>query len=436
MADWPDPNSNSAKLYQRGLKVMPGGITRIMPWLKPFPVYAARGEGAYVVDVDGRRRLDLLNNFASLIHGHAYPPVVEAVQQRVALGTAFTLPTECEVALAETIAARAPALEWVRFCNSGSEAVMSAIKAARALTGRPKMVKCEGTYHGLYDYAEVSIDSTPDNWGNEPRSVAYSRGVPKGVTDDVIVVPFNDVETAERIIRSNRADIACVILDAAPSYMGFVQASPAFLAMIRRVTREIGALFILDEVITFRVHRGGIQTRLGIEPDMTTLAKIIGGGFPVGAVAGRQEVMSVYDHRPGKPPLPWSGTFTANPVTMTAGKVTLDSLDQAAIDRLDGLGDRLRAGATAAFKRNGFPGQILGFASLFMIFGHNRPVTDYRSAYSHPPEAQLIEKLQSALVQEGYHLARNGMGVLSTPMGEAEVDGFVAALDRITARGL
>src|SRR5690606_6466707 len=164
MVDWPDPESNSKKLYDRGLKVMPGGITRIMPWLKPFPVYAARGEGAYVVDVDGRRRLDLLNNFASLIHGHAHPAVVKAVQARVALGTAFTLPTEAEVALAETLSARAPALEWVRFSNSGWEAVMSAIKAARALTGRPKIVKCEGSSHGLSDYAEVSIDSTPENW--------------------------------------------------------------------------------------------------------------------------------------------------------------------------------------------------------------------------------------------------------------------------------
>ena len=436
MANWPDPDSNSKKLYDRGLKVMPGGITRIAPWLKPFPVYAGRGEGAYVVDVDGRRRLDFLNNFASLIHGHAHPAVVKAVQERVALGTAFTLPTETEVVLAETISERAPGLEWVRFCGSGSEAVMSAIKAARALTGRPKIVKCEGSYHGAYDYAEVSIDSTPENWGNDPRSVGYSVGVPKGVTDDVIVIPFNDLEAAERIIRANRADIACVLLDPAPSYLAFAQATPAFAQLLRRLTREIGALLVLDEVISFRVHPGGAQTLMGIDPDLTTLAKIIGGGFPVGAVAGRREVMKVYDHRPGKPPLPWSGTFTANPVTMVAGKVTLDLLDQAAIDRMDRLGERLRQGVAQALKRNGFPGQITGFSSMFTLLGHQRPVTDYRSAYAHPPEAQLVEKLQSALVLEGHHLAKNGMGVLSTPMGEAEVDSFVDAMDRITARGL
>lgn len=436
MVNWPDPSSNSRKLYDRGLAVMPGGITRTMPWLKPFPVYAGRGEGAHVIDVDGTRRLDLLNNFASLVHGHAHPAVVDAVQKRVALGTAFTLPTESEVVLAETVTERAESLEWIRFCNSGSEAVMSAIKAARALTGRPKIVKCEGCYHGSYDYAEVSLDSSPENWGNDPNSVPYTRGVPKGVTDDVVVIPFNDVSAAERIIRTNRETIAAVLIDAAPSYFGFEQISKPFAEMIRRVTSEIGAVFILDEVISFRVHRGGAQTLLGIKPDLTVLAKIIGGGFPVGAVAGSRDIMRVYDHRPGKPPLPWSGTFTANPVTMTAGKVTLDLLDQTEIDRLARLADRLRDGVRAAFARNGFPGQVKGCASMFMMIGHQRKVVDYRSCYASKDEAGLIESLQVALVIEGYHVSKNGMGFLSTPMTEADIDGFVAAVDRVTARGL
>ena len=220
-----------------------------------------------------------MNNFASLIHGHAHPGVVQAVRRQVGNGTAFTLPTEQEVALAETICARAESFEQVRFCNSGSEAVMSAIKAARAITGRSKIVKAEGVYHGAYDYAEVSLDSSPSNWGEDPNSIGYSK-VPKGVTDDVVVIPFNDVEAAERIIRANAADIAAVLLDAVPSYLGFVQATQRFTNMIERVTREIGALFILDEVISFRCHTGGVQTLLGIQPDLTTLGKIIGGGFP------------------------------------------------------------------------------------------------------------------------------------------------------------
>ena len=431
MADWPDPTSRSRDLYARGLQVLPGGITRTLPWQEPFPVYASRGEGAYVVDVDGRRRLDLLNNFASLIHGHAHPAVVEAVRRQVGNGTAFTLPTEQEVMLAETLCSRAESFEQVRFCNSGSEAVMSAIKAARAITGRPKIVKAEGVYHGAYDYAEVSLDSSPANWGDDPRSIGYSRGVPKGVTDDVVVIPFNDVEAAERIIRANADEIAGVLLDAAPSYLGFVQATRRFTDMIERVTREIGALFILDEVISFRSHVGGAQTLLGINPDLTTLGKIIGGGFPVGAVAGRREFMRIYDHRQGKPGLPWSGTFTANPVSMTAGKVTLDLLDGGAIDRMKQLTDRLVGEVNKAFARSGFPGQVTGFGSSFMVFGHSRPVTDYRSGYSTAEEAKRVTALQHALTLDGFHIARTGKGFLSTPMTEADVDSFISAVSRI-----
>lgn len=435
MVRWPDADSVSNRLYGRAQKVLPGGITRTLPWQEPFPVYARKGEGAHVIDVDGARRLDLLNNFASLVHGHAFAPVVAAVREQVGDGTAFTMPTEQEVALAETLCGRAESLEQVRFCNSGSEAVMSAVKAARAFTGRPKIVKAEGVYHGSYDYAEVSLDPSPANWGNDPQSVGYSRGVPKGVTEDVVVIPYNDVAAAERIIRAHASDIAAILIDAAPSYFGFVPATPAFIAMIQRVAREIGALFILDEVITFRAHRGGAQTLLGIQPDLTVLAKIIGGGFPVGAVAGRREVMAVYDHRRGKPALPWSGTFTANPVTMTAGKVTLDHLDQAAIERINEANARLVHDLTAAFRRTRFPGQVTGFASMFMIFGHDRPVTDYRSGYASAEENRRVVALQTALTEEGFHIARTGKGFLSTPMTDADIDGFVQAVERVTARG-
>lgn len=431
MASWPAPTSRSRELYERGLKVLPGGITRTLPWQEPFPVYASHGQGAYVIDVDGTRRLDLLNNFASLIHGHAHPAVVEAVQRQVGNGTAFTLPTEQEVALAEAICSRAESFEQIRFCNSGSEAVMSAIKAARAITGRPKIVKAEGVYHGAYDYAEVSLDSSPSNWGDDPNSIGYSRGVPKGVTDDVIVIPFNDVEASERIIRANASDIAAVLLDAVPSYLGFVQASKRFTNMVERVTREIGALFILDEVISFRSHVGGAQTLLGINPDLTTLGKIIGGGFPVGAVAGRREVMRIYDHRQGKPGLPWSGTFTANPVSMTAGKVTLDLLDGAAIDRMKQLTDRLVSELNKVFARSGFPGQVTGFGSSFMVFGHARPISDYRSGYSTTEELKRVAALQHALTLEGFHIARTGKAFLSTPMTEVDIGSFISAVSRV-----
>lgn len=308
---------------------------------------------------------------------------------------------------------------------------MCAIKAARALTGRPAIVKIEGAYHGSYDFAEVSLDPAPATWGPEPGSVGYSKGVPAGVLADVIVIPFNDVARAERIIREHRERIAAILLDASPSYIGLISISGEFAAMARRLADEIGAVLILDEVISFRVDRGGAQTAFGVRPDLTVLGKIIGGGFPVGAVGGKAEFMKVFDHRGGKPPLPWSGTFTANPVTMTAGEVTLRMLDAAAISRLNALGSRLRDGLAKVFSRTGWPGQVTGIASMFRILGHQRRVVDYRSCYHDAAESLRVRQLQAALLSEGFYMSTLGMGFLSTPMVEADIDAFLEAVERV-----
>jgi len=427
---WPSERSASKEYYDRAVSVMPGGITRIQPWQDPFPVYAERGEGAYVVDVDGTRRLDMMNNFATLIHGHAHPVIVAAAQAAMQRGTSFALPTPAEVALAEAICARTDNFEWVRFSNSGSEAIMCAIKAARALTGRPRIVKIEGSYHGMYDYAEVSLDSAPANWGNDPRPVGFSKGVPQGVLDDVIVIPFNDCEAGERIIRAGREHIAAILVDPAPGYLGFTPIDRDFAAMLRRVASDIGALIILDEVISFRMHFGGAQTLYGLEPDFTTLAKIIGGGFPIGAVAGRRAVMKVFDHRQGKPLLPWSGTFTGNPVSTAAGKAALDLLPQVEIDRLELLGTRLRRQIAGMIASSGVPAQITGIASMFQIHGHDRTISDYRTAFHSPEEAARLRRLQAAMLLAGHHMSSRGMGFLSTPMSEIEVDAFCEAFSR------
>lgn len=433
-SSWPSPLSASKSLYERAVRVMPGGITRIQPWQDPFPIYAARGEGAYVTDVDGTRRIDFLNNFASLIHGHAHPAVVSAVQKRVALGTAFTLPTPEEVDLAEALTVRASGLEQIRFSNSGSEAVMCAIKAARALTGRPAIVKVEGAYHGSYDFAEVSLDPTPEHWGQDPASIGYSAGVPAGVLADVLVIPFNDVATAERIIRENRRRIAAILLDPAPAYIGMIAPSAAFVSRVHRLAGEIGALLIVDEVISFRLHQGGAQTLYGIRADLTVLGKIIGGGFPVGAVAGAADVMKVFDHRRGKPLLPWSGTFTANPVTMVAGKTTMDLLDQSSIDRINELGGRARLGLSRIFEESRWNGQVVGVGSMFRILGHRRQVSDYRSCYHDSAETERVASLQKQLLSEGFHISSKGMCFLSTAMSDRDIDSFVEAVERILSQ--
>lgn len=429
MPTWPDDDCKSKQLYERGLKVYPGGITRIVPWLEPFPVYTKSGKGAYVTDVDGTSRLDLLNNFASLIHGHAHPKVIEAASKQLALGTAYTNPTEAEIALAELLCDRIDTAENVRYSNSGSEAVMSAIKVARAATGRPAIVKVEGGYHGSYDYAEVSLDPSEDKWANPPISVGYASGVPEGLLQDVYVIPFNDPAAAEVVIRANKDRIAAILLDAAPSYLGFTPVTQEFSSKLRDLATEIGAVLILDEVITFRLDQGGAQKKFAIKPDLTVLGKIIGGGFPVGALVGSRDVMKAFDHRSGKPLVPWSGTFSANPMTMVAGRATLELLDADLVGHLNELGDRIRTGLTAAFASASFPGQVTGVGSMFKVMAHNRPVFDYRSQKHTDAEAAAIVELQRMLVLKGFHISGAGMGFLSTVMVPEEIDRFCEATE-------
>ena len=238
---------------------------------------------------------------------------------------------------------------------------MMALKAARAHTGRPKIAKCEGAYHGSYDYAEVSLDPTPEAWGrNAPVSVAYAKGTPENVLADVVTIPFNDTEAAVSLIREHGAGLACVLVDPMPNRAGLAPADRAYLEALRKVTREVGALLIFDEVITFRLGYRGAQGIWNIDPDLTTLGKIIGGGFPVGAIGGHRDVMAVFDPRPGKPALPHGGTFSANPVTMRAGIAAMELLDDAAFARLDAMGEAVRSGIDAAFKRHGVPGGTVG----------------------------------------------------------------------------
>jgi glutamate-1-semialdehyde 2,1-aminomutase len=423
---YPDPNSRSQKMYDRALSSLPGGNTRTTVFMKPYPIYAARGEGCRVWDLDGTAFIDCINNFTSLIHGHAHPALIKAASDQLALGSAFGLPTQSEVELAELLASRLPSVDQLRFTNSGTEAVMMALKAARAFTGRPKIAKCEGAYHGSYDYAEVSLDPTPEQWGrNAPVSVAYARGTPDNVLADVVAIPFNDTEAAVSLIREHGAELACVLIDPMPNRAGLAPADKAYVQALREVTREIGALLIFDEVITFRLGYAGAQGIWDIEPDLTTLGKIMGGGFPVGAVGGRKDVMAVFDPRPGKPMLPHGGTFSANPVTMRAGLAAMELLDHAAFARLDAMGEAVRSGISGAFRRHGVPGGTVGLGSLLKIHFADRPVRDYRSAYLTEREAQRQAVFNRGLLNRGVLAAGYGLMALSTPMLDADIDAII-----------
>ena len=421
---WPNQSSRSRSLYSRARQVLPGGISRLQTLVQPFPIYAIEAQGATIIDVDGVPRIDFMNNFASLIHGHAHPEVLAAVSDAMSKGTCFSMPTELEIQLAELISKRVQRVDKIRFCNSGTEAVMLAIKAARARTNRPCIAKIEGAYHGMYDYAEVSLDSSPDNWGDTPNPLAYTLGTPASIVEDTVVIPLNDSDTSERLLRECGDRLAGVLIDPVPLSCGLVPMTDHFIDMLHNVTQDLGALIIADEVIAYRLDYQGAQSRFGINANLTAFAKIIGGGFPIGAVGGTDEVMSVFSHDQGKPSNSSSGTFTANPVSMAAGLKTLEILDSNAYDYLEDLGAYARQVVKTAFATSGFRGQVTGVGSMFHLHVHDREVSDYRTFFPKETEAEAIKRLHLRLLEDGYILSPKLGGFLSTANTKDQLDGF------------
>lgn len=422
--------SKSADLYQRALKIMPGGCSRNTILRKPHPVYAASGKGCWVTDIEGKRRIDFSNNMASLIHGHAHPKIVEAVSAQLALGSAFAVGTEQEILYAEHLLSRNEHFEKIRFANSGTEAVMACLKAARAFTGRPKIAKVEGAYHGLYDYAEVSQCPKPSNWGDRqhPASVAVAHGTPQAALDDVVVIPFNDPGAAVAILDEHKDDLACVLIDLMPHRVGLVPVIEEFIEVLEGWTRANGALLVLDEVITFRCGYGGAQQWHSIRPDLTAMGKIIGGGFPVGALAGRSEVMEVMNPLAEKVLFPHSGTFSANPITMTAGRVTMELYDKAAVKRLNKLASYARDQFSQAIQVANVPACITGGGSMFRIQMKPEAPQNYRAAFTSPLEKQCIALLLDHLFDDGFILMNTCSGALSTAMTTKHIDMLAESL--------
>jgi glutamate-1-semialdehyde 2,1-aminomutase len=422
-----DPNSASAQLWRKAQEVLPGGNSRTTVFNPPYPIYAAEGQGCWLTDVDGDRRLDLLNNYTALIHGHAHPVVTEAATRRLARGASFPLPTAEEIDLAALIVERVPSVDRVRFTNSGSEAVMMAIKAARGFTGRHRIAKCEGAYHGSYDYAEVSLGPSPAEWGplETPTAIAYSKGTPPSILQDVVVLPFNYPDLAAARIEREAPSLAAVILDPVPNRVGLMPARTEFLKRMREVTAAHGIVLIFDEVISFRTGYHGAQEAFGVRPDLTTFGKIIGGGFPVGAVGGRVDVMAVFDPRGGKPAVPHGGTFNANPVTMAAGLAAMQLMDERAYARLEELGEKLRRGVAACLERAGLPGSVTGAGSLFRLHPSARTFVDYRSTVPDGAEKQRLDRLYRELLDHGVLISPTGLGCLSTAVTDAEIEYFL-----------
>ncbi len=422
--------SRSAALYERAQAILPGGVSRNAVLRDPHPLYADHGSGCRITDIEGVTRVDFGNNMASLIHGHADPEIVRAVTAQLAKGTAFNLATEIEIEYAEHLRDRNPAFERIRFVNSGTEAIMVGIKAARAFTGRPMIAKAEGAYHGGYDYVEVSQTPKPDNWGDEasPGLVPLVHGTPRTAVESVVVIPFNNIERSIALLDARKDELACVVLDLMPHRVGLNAADPEYVRALRDWSADNGVLLVLDEVITFRSTHSGLQGTYGITPDVTALGKMIGGGFPVGAVAGRAEVMEVLNPRSPRYLFPHSGTYSANPISMSAGLAAMRRFDEPAVQRLNALADRAKAGIQTAIDQTGARASITGAGSMFRIHMKGTPPRTYREAYCSPDENARLAHLLGHLFDDGIIMINSCSAALSTPMTEDDIDTLVASM--------
>lgn len=417
----------SHALYERAKRTLPYGITRDPVWRAPYPIYAEHGEGAYLVDVDGHRYLDWWNNATTLALGHAHPDVVAAVTDRASRGLSFAAPTELEVALGERILTRLPAAERIRFTNSGTEAVMLALHLARAATGRSACIKFEGAYHGFYDAVSLSVAPQAQAAGppDRPRAVIESRGVTRATTDETTVLPWNDLAAVTRELEERGSIYAAILVEPVANKQGVIPPESGYLEGLRELADRYDICLIFDEVIAFRVGWGGAQERYGVRPDLTTLGKLIGGGLPVGAVAGRWETLAHLTHG-ARSGVVHMGTFNANPMTMTSGIATLDRLDRTAYRHLDGLGERVRSGLRQLFERSGTPWQVTGVGSLFKIHLHDRPIRNYRDTLPRARDAEL--ELTTRLLLRGHMLPYNVAGAATLPMTPEDVDALVASV--------
>jgi glutamate-1-semialdehyde 2,1-aminomutase len=422
----------SKALHEKAVRSMPGGTTRTTTYFEPYPLYIERGAGCRIWDVDGTARLDALGNYTAMILGHAHPRIVEAIRQQAAMGTGFAAANPVEVQLAALLCERVPSLDLVRFCSSGTEATMYAMRLARAFTGRPKIARIEGGYHGTHDYAEVSTHPVVDEAGPHDAPVPRpdSIGTPAWALEEIVVLPFNNPDASEAIIRREGSALAGVILEPIIGAGGVISATPEYLQRLRAATREVGALLIFDEVISFRVAPGGAQQLYGVTPDLTTLGKVIGGGLPVAAFGGRAEVMELLDPR-HEPNLPQGGTYNGNPLGMAAGLAAMTALTPDVYDTLNRNGARVAELMAEIFASYDVPAQVNSAGSLFAVHFTRNRVVDYRTGAS--SNQKLARDFFLGLVNHGVLLSPRAMGAISTPMEERDIQEFVDAVEAVVS---
>ncbi len=434
IASYSAANPISAGLHKKASTFMPGGDTRNSIYWDPFPIYITSGDGTTLTDADGNQRTDFVNNMTTLILGHRPPEVTSALAEQISKGLSFPAPSPSVVRWAELMCERVPSLDKVRFVNTGTEATLNAIRAARAFTGKQKLVKCEGAYHGNHDAIQISVVPPLDEAGkaDSPESVAAFPGISETAVDDIFIMPFNDIVTAEKIIRKHADELAAVIVEPVNGQCGMVPAKPEFLEGLRRLTDELGIVLIFDEVIAFRIAYGGAQDYYGVKPDLTCFGKVVGGGMPVGAFGGRDDIMSLWDPSDGGSVVQHAGTFNGNPMTAVAGVATLESLTADKYEYLEHLGNMLRNKLRTLFAELEVPMSVTGVASLFALQFTPTEVIDYRTYATNNKE--MLQTMFIGLLNEGFLMSNRCAGNVSTVHTEDDVDAFVLAVKNVLRR--
>jgi glutamate-1-semialdehyde 2,1-aminomutase len=415
--------TRSHQLFAAARELMPGGVNspvRAFGGVGGDPAFMARSAGAYLWDEDGNRYLDYIGSWGPLIHGHAPPFVVDAVRAQLDRGTSYGAPTALEVEMARAVCASVPSVEMVRMVNSGTEAVMGALRAARGYTKRSKIVKFAGCYHGHSDGLLVQAGS-----GSMTLGIPDSAGVTAGQAADTISAAFNDLEGTRRLLREIGEDLACVVVEPLPANMGLVPPRPGFLEMLREETTRLGAVLLFDEVMSgFRVARGGYQEICGITPDMTTLGKIIGGGFPVGAYGGKRAIMECV--APAGP-VYQAGTLSGNPVAMAAGLATLGALNVDSYRQLEERGAQLEAGLSIAIAEHGLAARVQRVGSLWTLFFTSQPITDYAAAKS--SDTVAFARFFHGMMERGVYLPPSQFeaAFISLAHSERDINDTIAA---------
>ncbi|KAA9031117.1 glutamate-1-semialdehyde 2,1-aminomutase [Niallia endozanthoxylica] len=419
--------TNSERLHNEALKHIVGGVNSPSRSYKAVgggaPVVMERGQGAYFYDVDGNQYIDYLAAYGPIITGHAHPHITEAIKKAAETGVLFGTPTPHEVTFAKMLKEAMPALEKVRFVNSGTEAVMTTIRVARAYTGRDKIIKFAGCYHGHSDLVLVAAGSGPSTLGTPD-----SAGVPKSIAQEVITVPFNEIEPFKQALEKWGSEIAAVLVEPIVGNFGIVEPNPGFLEKINELTHEAGALVIYDEVITaFRFTYGGAQDLLGVTPDLTAMGKIIGGGLPIGAYGGRQDIM---EHVAPLGPAYQAGTMAGNPASILAGIACLEVLKQDGVyDYLDRLGAKLEEGILYAAKEHDITITINRLKGALTVYFTDEKVKNYEQAQN--ADSEMFAKFFKLMLKQGIHLAPSKYEAwfLTIAHTEEDIDATIFAVE-------